>query len=373
MNAESRIPRTGTPKVGATTEEVDSQFQKLLVRRRDLLVDTSGGPVPPSLLLKPFHHAAKGSAAQVQGILLTNRPGDFSASAGKAPFDSAVLGLASTPRSERGEVVRDPDFIIATPERLIDHIRRKNVDVEKVHTVVVEEASEDPAGYYTDFQYILSKIRKHPRIILFTSDPAGVPGNVTAILRRPSNLRLFEEEENYMGKNEYIDNSGELKNQIEQILHDIHNEEDPLELNEYKQFYKKHVPIWRRAYFTAYLLKYFSGQGSGGGRRSSRRSNRQSSSGSGNGTGSGNSSSNGDTTSVFIGIGKNRRVFPRDLVALFTEVEGITGDDIGQIKILDNYSFMEIKEDRAKTAIDAVNGREFRGRKLNVNYARRKD
>ena len=78
-------------------------------------------------------------------------------------------------------------------------------------------------------------------------------------------------------------------------------------------------------------------------------------------------------TSVFIGIGKNRRVFPRDLVALFTEVEGITGDDIGQIKILDNYSFMEINPDRAQTAIDAVNGREFRGRKLNVNYARRKD
>jgi hypothetical protein len=365
LNAESRIPTPGAPKASATALEVDRQFEKLLVRRRDLFVDTSGSPVPPSLLLKPFHHAAKGSAASVQGILLTHRPGDFSASAGKAAFDSAVLGLSGTPRSERGEVVRDPDLIVATPERLIDHIRRENVDVAKVYRVVIEEASEDPAGFYTDVQYILSKIRKHPHIILFTSDPAGVPGSVTAILRRPSSLRLLEEEENHMGKNEYIENSDELKKQIEQILHDIHNEEDPLELNAYKRFYKKHVPLWRRAYFTAYLLKYFGGQGSGGGRRSSRRSGRQSD--------NGNSSSNGDMTSVFIGIGKNRRVFPRDLVALFTEVEGITGDDIGQIKILDNYSFMEIKEERAKTAIDAVNGREFRGRKLNVNYARRKD
>lgn len=329
-------------------------------------MDTSGSSVPPALLLKPFHHAAKGSAAHVQGILLTHRPGDFSASAEKATFDSAVLGLSGNPRSERGEVVRDPDLIVATPERLIDHIRRENVDVARVHTVVVEEASEDPAGFYTDLQYILSKIRKHPHIILFTSDLAGVPGSVTAILRRPSTLRLFEEEENLMAKNEYIDNSDELKKQIEQILHDIHNEEDPLELNDFKRFYKKHVPIWRRAYFTAYLLKYFGGQGSGGGRRSSRRSSRQSNNGS-------ESSSNGEMTSVFIGIGKNRRVFPRDLVALFTEVEGISGDDIGQIKILDNYSFMEIKEERAQTAIDAVNGREFRGRKLNVNYARRKD
>ncbi|MFW6338346.1 MAG: DbpA RNA binding domain-containing protein, partial [Alkalispirochaetaceae bacterium] len=227
---------------------------------------------------------------------------------------------------------------------------------------------EDPAGYYTDVQYILSKVKKHPRIILFTNDPAGVPGNVTALLRRPSSLRLFTEEENHMASNEYIENSAELKEQIKQILNDIHNEEDPLELNAYKRFYKKHVPIWRRAYFTAYLLKYFGGSGLNGGRRPSRRSRRHS-----DNDNTGSTSGNGEMTSVFIGIGKNRRVFPRDLVALFTEVEGISGDDIGQIKILDNYSFMEIKEDRAQTAIDAVNGREFRGRKLNVNYARKKD
>ena len=329
------------------------------------MLDTSGGTVPATFLLSPFLHAAKGSAAAVQGILLTDRLSDLADLVEETPFNTAVLGLAGTPRSERGAVDRDPSLIVATPERLIDHIRRENVDVAKVHTVVIEETSEDPAGYYTDVQYILSKIKKHPRIILFTNDPAGVPGNVTALLRRPSSLRLFLEEENHMAKNDYIENSDELKKQIEQILHDIHNEEDPLELNDYKRFYKKHVPVWRRAYFTAYLLKYFGGQGSSGGRRSSRRSTKQS--------GNGSSSSNGDMTSVFIGIGKNRRVFPRDLVALFTEVDGITGDDIGQIKILDNYSFMEIKEERAKTAIDAVNGREFRGRKLNVNYARRKD
>ncbi|MFP4301533.1 MAG: DbpA RNA binding domain-containing protein [Spirochaetaceae bacterium] len=332
------------------------------------MLDTSGAAVPPTFLLSPFLLAAKGSAAQVQGILLTHRLSDLSHLLEETPFETAVLGLAGTPRSERGAVNRDPTLIVTTPERLIDHIRRENVDVAKVHTVVIEETSEDPAGYYTDVQYILSKVKKHPRIILFTNDPAGVPGNVTALLRRPSSLRLFTEEENHMASNEYIENSAELKEQIKQILNDIHNEEDPLELNAYKRFYKKHVPIWRRAYFTAYLLKYFGGSGLNGGRRPSRRSRRHS-----DNDNTGSTSGNGEMTSVFIGIGKNRRVFPRDLVALFTEVEGISGDDIGQIKILDNYSFMEIKEDRAQTAIDAVNGREFRGRKLNVNYARKKD
>lgn len=368
MNAESRISKHTAPN--SPNQQAVEEFERLLSRRRDLLVETRGEPVSPPLLLSPLERAAKGSAGHVQGILLTERPGRLADPLRRAPFDGAVLGLSQTPRSERNEIIREPDIIVATPERVIDHLRRENVHVRKVSMIVIEEATEDPAGYYTDVQYILSKVRKHPRTILFTNDASTVTGSDMSILRRPRILRLFEEEESLMGKEKNIDKPDELKKQIEDVLHAIHNEEDPLELNEYKRFFKKHVPVFRRAYFTAYLLKYLGSQNSGGGRRSSRRGSRSNAKGNGS---NGDSSDNGDMTSVFIGIGKNRRVFPRDLVALFTEVEGITGDDIGQIKILDNYSFMEIKEERAKTAIDAVNGREFRGRKLNVNYARRKD
>lgn len=355
----------------------NSQVPRLLSGRRDLLVDTNGETVPPSLLFHPFQSPALGSAAHVQGLLITPNPAPFAGLANRAPIDSAVLGLGGTPRSERSDVVRDPDLIVATPERLIDHLRRENVTITRVHRVVIEENSEDPAGYYTDIQYILSKIRRHPRIVLFAHDPSAVPTNESAFLRRPVNLRLFEEEED-MGSYKHIDNSEELKKQVEQILHDIHNEEDPVELNEYKKFFKKNVPIWRRAYFTAYMLKALqNGTSPKAARNNSRRSPRSQSAPAGNnGSRTTPEASNGDEgemTSVFIGIGKNRRVFPRDLIALFTEVDGITGEDIGQIKILDNYSFMEIKPERAKTAIDSVNGREFRGRKLTVNYARKKD
>lgn len=365
-----------------TGRSPNSDIDRQISRRRDLIIDATGEVVPPALLFRPLESAAGGPAAAVQGIILTHRPAELTGLANRSPLESAVLGIGGTPRSERSHVVRDPDIIIATPERLIDHLRRENVAIDKVRTVVVEEASEDPAGYYTDLQYILSKIHKHPRIVLFANDPSAVPNGDAAFLRRPLNLRLFEEE-NTMGSYKNIENSEELKRQVEQILHDIHNEEDPLELNEYKRFFKKNVPIWRRAYFTAYMLKYLDGGQNRGARRSSRRAPRAQSAGAAqsgptgnNGRRSGGESSpqtNGDMTSVFIGIGKNRRVFPRDLIALFTEVDGITGDDIGQIKILDNYSFMEIKQEQAQTAIEAVNGREFRGRKLNVNFARRKD
>ena len=375
MNGKSRIREPRLSRRTGATSEVEERLRTLFHRRKDVVIDTAGTSVSPTLLLEPFRHATKGSS-HLHGVLLTDRPEELERESRQAPFDTAVLGLSGNPRSERAQVGRDPDIVVATPERVIDHLRRDNLDVTHVKTVVIEEASEDRAGYFTDIQYILSKIRKHPHTLLFAAN--GVPPNEISILKRPVSLRLIKEEESTMGTNDYIDNGDELKKRIKDILHDIHNEEDPLELNDYKRFFKKHVPIFRRAYFTAYLLKQLDEKGSIGGRRSSRRGGRNGGRDSRESrdtrdNGRENNKQNGEMTSVFIGIGKNRRVFPRDLVALFTEVEGITGDDIGQIKILDNYSFMEINPEQAQKAIDAVNGREFRGRKLNVNYAKRKD
>jgi hypothetical protein len=75
---------------------------------------------------------------------------------------------------------------------------------------------------------------------------------------------------------------------------------------------------------------------------------------------------------LFVSVGKNRRVYPKDFLALFTELEDVEGDHIGQIKILDNYSFVEVDEDVADAIIGRFDGYEFRGRKLTVNYARNK-
>ena len=47
-------------------------------------------------------------------------------------------------------------------------------------------------------------------------------------------------------------------------------------------------------------------------------------------------------------------------------------EDIGQVKVLDNYSFVEINPDKAQMAIDSLNGTELRGRKITVNFARKK-
>ncbi|BDC95352.1 DbpA RNA binding domain-containing protein [Treponema saccharophilum] len=76
---------------------------------------------------------------------------------------------------------------------------------------------------------------------------------------------------------------------------------------------------------------------------------------------------------VFVGVGRNRRVFPRDIVGLFISVAGIEKERIGDIKVLANYSFVQLFKDDAEKAISALNGYDYRGRKLSVSFSRQKD
>ena len=76
---------------------------------------------------------------------------------------------------------------------------------------------------------------------------------------------------------------------------------------------------------------------------------------------------------IFISIGRNRRVYPRDLVGLLVSVAGLDRDRIGDIRVLANYSFVQLFKDDTEKAIAALNGYDYRGRKLAVSFSRQKD
>ena len=144
-----------------------------------------------------------------------------------------------------------------------------------------------------------------------------------------------------------------LKDRIDEISKSIHHDEDPVELTQYRKFARRHTTIFNRGYVLAYLLK----QAIEGGEPRAPRQNRQ---------------ADPDKQSVFVSIGRSKRVRSRDLITFFTSANGIGQDDIGQVKVLDNYSFVEVASDKAQAAVDELNGQELRGRKLTVNFARRK-
>jgi len=76
---------------------------------------------------------------------------------------------------------------------------------------------------------------------------------------------------------------------------------------------------------------------------------------------------------MFVSVGKNRKVYPKDLARLFSTGLNIKRNQIGNIKVLDSYSFIDIPEELSEVAINRLNGSEFRGRKITVNHARKKE
>jgi hypothetical protein len=176
-----------------------------------------------------------------------------------------------------------------------------------------------------------------------------------------------------------------VKKRIADILTKIQTEANPQELNEYRSVFKKEVSFFSRSYVAAYLLMQLDrgkagrsfkaasagGDGSRGGRfrkfsRSSEESPR--------GEPKNYPLAEEDSVRLFVGVGRSRKVFPREILGLINTKTAISKDDIGAIRILDNYSFVQVRNTVADTIIDALNGKPFRGKILSVNYARnRKD
>ncbi len=182
-----------------------------------------------------------------------------------------------------------------------------------------------------------------------------------------------------------------LENAVEKIM----TEEDIDTLVDLSKLFKKYVPLTRRKYVIAYLLKeslkHFHSFG-----RNNRRANHNEITR--NNRDYRNAYKNDykqtaeaapveteerprhprveidpdKATSIFVSIGKNRRVYPRDLVGLIVAVGGIDRERIGDIKVLANYSFVQLYTEDCQTVIDKLNGYNYRGRSLAVSFSRQK-
>ena len=396
---------------------------------------------------------------------------------------TVLLSEENEIRTEVRSFTREPDIIVSSPGRLIDHMRRGNVSFSDDLRIVISIREIEP-GFLEDLQFIYSKLPSKRQTVIFSPESEHLEG--WSILRRPrvfkgvesaqrlrradhfylevederkrkvlldliasqklTSLLVFCEKEDsaaalvlylkenklrarrielssgvkepnldsdvfvltdkslssrvfteikviinfdppgdaeayrrrcsyltgrplqiftFVGKNQFfnlnqiqemlkvrVQNREEpteediIKGSIERIVKIIKEQEDPDELNRFRRIVKKHVPIFLRSYFMAYLFKQSMGK---------------------------HEARPDKFTTLFISIGKNRRVYPRDLVSLFMSNLKINRSDIGVIKVFDNYSFLDVSLDHASDAISTLSGTNFRGRRITVNRARKKN
>jgi hypothetical protein len=167
------------------------------------------------------------------------------------------------------------------------------------------------------------------------------------------------------------------KNNINEILEKLRDADVSL-LHEYQKLYKKEVSIFRRSWAAAWLFMYYDQKETPSFTSAAKTQPRQF-----------NKAADAEekpqfsdvvpvipeeeSKRLFISIGKNRRLFPREVITLIMTKTQTPREDIGIIRILDNYSFVQVRDTRAEEIIAALNGVKFRGRTLAVNFAKAKN
>ncbi len=189
-------------------------------------------------------------------------------------------------------------------------------------------------------------------------------------------------------------NESKIADFLENAAQKVKTTEDVDVLTELTKLFKKNVPLTLRKYVIAYMLKetvkHYHSFGNKNDRRNDRNNRSEKPARNQKVSAREEVKAEVKTTeeerprhervvidpekavSIFVGIGKNRRVYPRDLVGILIAVGGLDRERIGDIKVLANYSFVQLYAEDAQMAIDKLNGYEYRGRKLAVSYSRQK-
>lgn len=152
------------------------------------------------------------------------------------------------------------------------------------------------------------------------------------------------------------------------VLEKMRTESDPALLGEYRKLFKKNVSVFRRTWAAAWLLMYYDqkeiprpGISPVNAKTRLKQEDKDAPQ---------RSLPEEESIRLFISIGRNRRLYPREVMSLISSKTSAEKDDIGNIKILDNYSFVQVRNSKADEIIEALNGLQFRGRTLSVNYAK---
>ncbi len=89
-----------------------------------------------------------------------------------------------------------PHIIVGTPGRILDHINRKTLKLENIHTVILDEADEMlNMGFIEDIEAILSKTPEERQTLLFSATmPAPIQRMAERFMKDPQIVRVKTKE-----------------------------------------------------------------------------------------------------------------------------------------------------------------------------------
>lgn len=173
----------------STPTRIQEQAIPAILKGADIIGRSQTGTGKTFAYLLPFIHRVKPDSSGVRVLIMTPtrelarqvfdvlRP--FAEAFG---FDAADVIGGRTIENQIRKLKRAPHFIIGTPGRLLDHIRRRAVDLSSVDAVILDEADQMlAAGFREDMEAIIDETPKRRQLLLFS---ATMPEEAVRLARK---------------------------------------------------------------------------------------------------------------------------------------------------------------------------------------------
>ena len=166
---------------------------------RDAIVQSQTGTGKTLAFLLPLLEKIKPQADVAQGLVVTPTRELAIQIAKVADYLGEALGVSSLViyggqdiERQKMKLRRQPQLIIGTPGRLLDHLRRGTLDLSHVNKVVLDEADEMmKLGFIEDVEVLLKASAGDRQFLLFS---ATVPNRVKALaaqfMRSPEHIEI---------------------------------------------------------------------------------------------------------------------------------------------------------------------------------------
>lgn len=165
-------------KQGITTPtQIQASAIPSILKGLDLIGKSQTGTGKTLAYLLPFLHRVKPDDEGVAVLIMTptrelaRQVFDVLSPFAKAlSLDAADVIGGRTIENQLRKLRREPHFIIGTPGRLLDHLRRRALSLDTVKAVVLDEADQMlAAGFREDIETILDETPRRRQILLFSA------------------------------------------------------------------------------------------------------------------------------------------------------------------------------------------------------------
>ncbi|WP_181350157.1 DEAD/DEAH box helicase [Thalassobacillus sp. CUG 92003] len=115
---------------------------------------------------------------------------------GKAKGVKALPIYGGSNMERQIRALKSNQIVVATPGRLLDHIRRKTIKLQNVHTAVLDEADEMlNMGFIDDIKDILKSLPEERQTLLFSATmPKEIREIATTLMKSPEEVKVKSKE-----------------------------------------------------------------------------------------------------------------------------------------------------------------------------------